>query len=345
MAGEYKIESKFNTAYSMPTRKIVRMLSEDARLSVTEMAKRLSLSRPSVKEKLRRLETDLGMRYTLEVDEQAMGFTSPHLINIKFLKQPNYRKISELLLKSYIPQLALVTSGSYNMIVYANAFSTREYAQWDKSMRILLGDYAAEWKPSEVVHRQLGFFPLRGEAIDRARIEEKYKPMLKLLNNNSRISFQQLSKELGMHFNTVKYNYDKLMSMGYIKRPTVTLPLLKDITFISFFSRYTPVYGYESSSSNARLAFMTDDQNSLVSRYIICAPLIGSDDFFTMGAFDSHEVAYEADIKYHKSLFTKHNLKMRYGDVKEVLFGRLPIRSVDTKKEYATIVWDPKVGD
>ncbi len=344
MAGEYKIESRFNSNYSVPARRIVRMLSENARLSVTEIAKRLGLSRPATKERIRKLEIELGMKYTLEMSEQALGFTSPHLINIKFRKQPDYRKIRELLLSSYIPQLALITSGSYEMIVYANSFTTSEYAHWDKSMRILLGEYGVEWKSSEVVHRQLGFFPIRNEAIDRARIEDKYKPMLKLLNDDSRLSFQQLSKVLGMHFNTVKYNYDKLMSMNYVKRPTVTLPLLKNLTFMSFFASYTPVQGYEAASSNARLAFTTDDANPLISRYIICAPLIGSDDFFTMGVFDSHDVAYEADIQYHRGIFTRHNIRMKYADVKEVLVGRLPIRSIDTKKEYAMITWDPKLG-
>jgi hypothetical protein len=44
------------------------------------------------------------------------------------------------------------------MAVYANALSSREYAHWDKSMQILLSDYGVEWKASEVVHRQLGYF-------------------------------------------------------------------------------------------------------------------------------------------------------------------------------------------
>lgn len=341
MMGAYKIKSQFNTEYSLPTRRIVRMLSENARLSVTEIAKRLGISRPTVKERLRRLEADLGMRYTLEIDELALGLVSPHLINIRFRNEPDYTRIKELMLRSYIPQLALVTSGYYNMIVYANAFSTSEYARWDKSMRILLAEYGAEWRPSEVVHRQLGFFPIRNDTIDRSHMDGKYKLMLKLLNDNSRLSFQQLSKATGMHFNTVKYRYGKLMDMGYVKRPTVTLPMLRKLTFMSFFARYTPVLGYEASSANARLAFTTDDSDSLISRYLICSPLIGNDDFFTLGVFDSRQAAYEADVEYHRNVLANHNVKLRYAEVKEVLFGRLPIRSIDTKKEYATIIWNP----
>lgn len=341
MAGEYEIESRFNKEYSLVSRRIIRMLSQNSRVSITNIAAQMNLSRPTAKLRLASVQKALGIRYTLELDERSMGFASPYLISVKFTKKPDYGKIKELLQRSYIPQIAFSTEGSYDMIIYANAFSTSEYAHWDKGMRILLGEYGANWRPSEVVHRQLGFFPIRNEAIDRARIAEKYKPLLKLLNENSKLSFQSLSKALGMHFNTVKYNYNKLVELGYVKRPTITMDLTKGVSFMTFFSNYTPVNGYESSSATARLAFMSDDDTSLINRYLICAPLIGSYDFFTMGAFDSYNAAYKADILYHKRAFSKHNVKIAYGTVKELILGRLPIRSVDTRAEYNKIVWNP----
>lgn len=341
MTEDYQIESKFNRNYSIVSRKIMRLLSEDSRVSVAEIAKKIALSRPTVKSKLASMQNELGMKYTIELDERALGFTSPHLITVKFKKRPNYSKIKELLLKSYIPQVAFSTNGSYDMIIYANAFSTSEYAHWDKSMRILLGEYGADWKPSEVVHRQLGFFPIRNEAISKAKIDDKYKQLIKNLNMNSRLSFQQLSKSLGIHFNTIKYNYGKLIELGYLKRPTITLNPLKGLSFMTFFSNYTPVQGYENSSANARLAFMSDDDLPLISRYLICAPLIGSHDFFTLGVFDSYNAAYNADVLYHKKMFVKHNIKIAFGEINEVLIGRLPIRSVDTRKEYNKIIWNP----
>ena len=69
----------------------------------------------------------------------------------------------------------------------------------------------------------------------------------------------------------------------------------------------------------------------------MCAPLIGSYDFFTLGAFDDFETAYKNDIQYHKTLFKKQGIKIVYGEVDKVILGSLPIRSVDTKKEYNTL--------
>ena len=42
---------------------------------------------------------------------------------------------------------------------------------------------------------------------------------------------------------------------------------------------------------------------------------------------------------YHKKLFTKYNIRMVYGDINSILIGKLPIRSIDTKKDYKTIIW------
>ena len=342
---QYEIESRFNKSYSIITRRIVRMLSENARLSVTEMSKQLGVSRPTIKEKIRRLESELGMHYTIELDEGMLGLNYPHLIAIRFNKKPDYAKVKELLLKSCIPQVAFSVDGDYNMVIYANALSGGAYAHWDKAMRILLGGYGAVWEPSEVMHRQLGFFPLRNETIERTNLDTKSKEMLKLLNENSRLSFQQLSKRLGMHFNTVKYNFDKLFKQGYIKRTTISMDMVKNISFLTFFANYTPAEGYESSSARARLAVFYDDQDPLISRYLISAPLIGSHDLFALLAFDDKATAYRYNLSYHKSLFVKHGIKMIYGEVKEVVLGRLPIRSMDTRKVFNKIIWSSDLSE
>ena len=86
------------------------------------------------------------------------------------------------------------------------------------------------------------------------------------------------------------------MKLGYIKSFTTTMELPKDVSLMTFFSRYTPYEGYEEASAVARKTFTSDDDAPLVSRYLITAPLIGSYDFFTIGAFDNSDVAYKDDV-------------------------------------------------
>ncbi len=339
MSYEFEVESKFNKKYNLLTRRIVRLLSEDARISVAEIAKKLNISRPTVKDRISRLEKELGMRYTIEIDEQILGLTNPHLIEVKFKKKPSPEKIKEILSDSYIPQVAFSVDGDYDMAIYANAYSGGEYVHWNMAMLVLFSEYGVTWHPSEMAHRHLGFFPLRNEAIDQSDLDENSKKLLICLNDNARLSFQQLSKMLGMHFNTVKYNYDKLIKNGYIKRATITMDLVKGVSFVALFDSYTPTHGFETSSAKARQAIRFDEENPLISRYLISGTLIGSNTLFILSAFDDKTSANKYGLAYHKAMYAKHGVKRVDGEIKELIMGRLPIRSVDIHNEYKTIMW------
>lgn len=331
--------SAFNDKYSITARKVLRAVSEDSRTKITDIAKYLKVSRRTAALKLASMEKELKLRYVLEFDEEKLGLNRPHLILAKFNSKPDYNKIKEILSRSYIPQLAASVSGTYDLLIYANALSGTEYAHWDKSTQTLLAPYKVEWYSSEVAHRQLGFFPMRNELLEKTKIKEKYKRILSILNSNSRISFHDLSKALKMNVNTAVYNFNKIIKLGYIKSFTITMDVPKDITLMTFFSKYTPSEGYENAASIARSAFTSDDDAPLISRYLITAALIGSYDFFTLGAFDDADTAYRNDVLHHKNVFKRYNVHLLYGTVKEVLLGSLPIRSIDTKKDYNTLVW------
>jgi DNA-binding Lrp family transcriptional regulator len=339
MENEYEVESAFNKKYNITTRKIVRLLSEDSRISVSEISKRLGVSRPTVKSKIDKLEKELGIRYTLEIDEKALGLISPHLIEVKFNREPDYEKIRTVLSESYIPQVAFSTQGAYDLVIYANAFSGGEYIHWNMAMLELLSEYGVKWLPSEMAHKHLGFFPLRKEAIEKADIDENSKKLLICLNDDARQSFQEMSRRMGMHASTVKYNFDKLMKQGYIKRATITMDPVKSLSFMTFFDDYTPTKSFEESSAKARKAIMFDEEYPLISRYLVSGPLVGSHTLFVMSVFDSKASAHKYGLDYHKRMYAAHDPKRALGEVKDVILGRLPIRSVDIRKEYKTINW------
>ncbi len=336
---DYEFHSAFNDTYDIQVRKIIRFLSEDARISVSDLSKKVGVSRVTAIKKLKHVEKTFDIRYTLELNEAKLGIDNPHLVMIKFGKKPDYDKIAEILAKSYVPQVAVATKGDYDMIIYAVTPISREYANWDKAMQIALSKYGATWQSSWAVHKQLGYFPVRNELIDQLAIKEKYKNLLKVLNENSRATFQEISKKLGIHFNTVAYTFEKMIKSGYIERATISMAPPKGIVFMSFFSKYSPREGYEESSALARKAFLNDDRFSLVSRYLVCAPLVGSYDFFTLGAFDSYDSALKHDINYHKSVLEKHKVEVKFAYLDKVILGRLPIRSIDAQNEYKLIRW------
>ncbi|MGA3020819.1 MAG: winged helix-turn-helix transcriptional regulator, partial [Candidatus Micrarchaeales archaeon] len=311
------------------------------RISITEMSKALQISRKSVKDRLLKLEKDLGISYVPEFNETKLGFASPHLILARFNSKPDYDEIARLFSKSYIPQL-VVSMSDDSILAYAVSRTSNEYALWDKNMQINLSKYGVDWRTSEVVHRQLGFFPLRNEILERANIPEKYKKIVIALNSNARASHNALAKATEIHFNTLAYNLNKMRNDGYIKRFTISMRQPDFAVLVPLFVKYSPREGYEECAANARKAMMSDDEYSIVSRYLISAPLIGSYDYFTLGAFDDIDVAYKKDVQYHKRTFKKHGIKIVHGKLMRILLGRLPIRSVDTRKEYNLIKWLPE---
>jgi len=65
-------------------RQILGVLSEDARISLKELAGRVGLSSPSVSERLRRLEEKGVIRgFTVDIDPAALGYTLQAIVRIR----------------------------------------------------------------------------------------------------------------------------------------------------------------------------------------------------------------------------------------------------------------------
>ncbi len=341
----YEFHSEFNDRYTTPTRRMVRMLSENSRATISEIADAEELSRRTIKERLANMEKALDIRYTIEFNEEALGLTVPHMVVVDLERKPDYEYVKKLLLKSPIPQLAFTIKGRNQIFIYAVGTTHKEYAHWDNALSVLLSEYGINWHSSEVMPRQLGFVPLRTELIDRLSVDEKYKPLLKMLNENSRATFRQMSDKLGMHFNTMVYNFRGLRKSDYIRRFTLTMAPQPNMYTMAFWVKYSPRKDLEKSAAKLRRAFMSDDKYSIASRYILCAPLIGSYDHFGIGVFDSYREAQEHLVQYHKQSLGPHLSRIFYGEVDKMLIGRLPMRSIDTKADYRVINWTAEMED
>ncbi len=63
---------------------ILKLLSEDARMPVSELSRRIGLSGPSTAERIRRLEDKhVISRFTLELDLAALGYPLQAIVRIK----------------------------------------------------------------------------------------------------------------------------------------------------------------------------------------------------------------------------------------------------------------------
>ena len=65
-------------------RLIIRLLSDNARMPVSELSKQVGLSGPSTSERIRRLEhNDIISRFTVELDLAALGYPLQAIVRIK----------------------------------------------------------------------------------------------------------------------------------------------------------------------------------------------------------------------------------------------------------------------
>ena len=65
-------------------RLLIKLLSRDARMPVSELSKRVGLSGPATSERMRRLEAGgIITRFTLEIDLVALGYPLQAIVRIK----------------------------------------------------------------------------------------------------------------------------------------------------------------------------------------------------------------------------------------------------------------------
>lgn len=65
-------------------RLLIKLLSRDARMPVSELSKRVGLSSPATSERMRRLEASgIITRFTLEIDLVALGYPLQAIVRIK----------------------------------------------------------------------------------------------------------------------------------------------------------------------------------------------------------------------------------------------------------------------
>lgn len=339
---ERELESRFNKRYNPITRRIARELSENSRVAVADMSGKLGISRSTISHWLKRAEAAFGIRYTLDLNEVRLGFDNPHLVLVRFGRRPDFHKIGQILDASLPVQFAARTKGDFDLLIYANTRSKIGYMNWDRRLRReLLVKYGGEWNTSDISFRSLGYLPLRSSAIASSNMPANHKRMLTMLNDNSRVSFVELSNALGMDYSSTVYLFKKLLKLGYINRFTITMDQPKDICLMSMVSRFIPTSDYAGIGGLVRRFYTADDKDSLISRYLMAMPLVGSYDFFTLGAFDNGNKAYDNNVLAYKREFKRYNkIDIRYAEITKVLVGRLPLRSIDATKEFKSIPVD-----
>ncbi|MDE1832799.1 MAG: Lrp/AsnC family transcriptional regulator [Candidatus Micrarchaeota archaeon] len=331
--------------YSFKEKEIVRELSKNSRATITDLARVAKCSRITAKRALDALEKRLDIRYTLEVNEESMGATERHILTIKFTRRPDSALLKKFFSKDATVHAAYLAQGDYDLIIYARTSDPISYIKWETRLASELSDYGPVIRPSEFVLAQFGYMPLTESFVDsinpRIKLTEKDRELLRLLNRNSRMSYEELSQRTGLNDETVRYRIFRLKRSGIIKRFTIAVQHPINDYVLSFFVNYKFNKTTKERSSMARAQYLKPDGVTyIMSQYQMLAPITGSYRFFVMALYSSEREALEKAIRPHIEIFRKENVEISRARITEAIKGILPFRNLNMAENYITINWE-----
>ncbi|MDE1834008.1 MAG: AsnC family transcriptional regulator [Candidatus Micrarchaeota archaeon] len=332
--------------YSYVKRAMLRELSEDSRISVTKLAKKLGCSRTTVINNLKTMEKEFGIRYTIEFNKKPLGIAHNQILAIKFGVKPKPQELEEIFKDDDMLRLAAVTEGDFDLLINMVSQSNEEYIYWGLRTTLKLLKYRPTIKPSFIAMSHTGYIPLTNATLKRfisnnKALDRLDRELLLQLNGDARLSHVALAKKLGSSVETIRYRFRKLSKSGLVKRYTITLDVPQSGYTTAFFMNYEFAPGIMSRSEKAREYYIgLDDKLPFINSFQFLALCSGSFLLFGLGHFDNEGSAIKNTIIAHKEIYKENNPTLSTGRIVKVIKGDVPIRNIDLAKDYNSVNWD-----
>lgn len=221
---------------------ILTALSMNSRIPYSALSKLTGLTQGSLPYRIRKLEERFGIRYSVHLYMQNLGFFA-FFIFVKFNDKNalvDIDGLEKVLEGNPRVQLAMLTKGAYDLVIYCLAednrilIDIRNYLRDSKP----LVNINSSWYISPALD-SYGYIPLQDSFFDVLkekvwhRTKEKPRPsgfdlrlreyaLLRELNNNSTISFSEIDRKYGLTPGSAKAAYEKLKkNQAVIIRPTI----------------------------------------------------------------------------------------------------------------------------
>ncbi len=317
----------------------MRELCTDARIPTDHIARKIGHSRDMVRRRITFLEREFGLRYVLELDEVALGLNFPTLIRAKLRRIPDKKWLSDLLSNTTPVQFAALGKGDYDLLICFTATDRIDYLRWTNMLRGQLKDYVSEWKAALPILYRVGFFALREPVLKTLNLPEPQKSLLLALQSNARASFSELSERLKISESTVRYQVNKLLKSGFVKRATALVQNPPSEVQMAIFGDYTFPENFEERNQRARKLVFRDDESMPVNRINVMAELSGAADSFLFGSFPNIHAAHEY-LRMREEVFGgPEAVPMQNCVFSEKLAGLWPLRNMDLAKAYDRTSW------
>lgn len=115
--------------------KIIKLLKEDSRISISELSKQVNLSRPSIQDRIQKLiDNDVISGFTIINKPQKMGYKIAYFVMISEIKIPVEKLIAMLQAHNKVIEIYCV-SGKVNYLIKAVAIDIEDMHAFLKELR------------------------------------------------------------------------------------------------------------------------------------------------------------------------------------------------------------------
>jgi len=306
---------------------LLKALYNNSRLSLRELAAQHGVSHHVVSYMLKRLEREYGIVYTLDLDENKMGFANGRIVTIKFKNKPDIEIIKEKLINDPFVQDLYLADGDFDLIMYVSGITEEEFKVWQWHFRQYFNKYMPLLRTSTLTAKYAGFMSLRNKAImNSPNLSEFEKKVLAILNENSREKISEIAKKVKVKdLDKVIYVIKKLKERGIIKRFTaITTKPGKGIVQ-AFGTVVNPSNNHLNYVINFYNEVVNEEKHQLASDYILITDTLGYFDGFNIASFDRGEDAEKRGAEMYKKIFADEILLLEKGIITDTLAGYLPL--------------------
>ena len=207
-------------------KKILMILSMNARASLSFIGKKIGLTPAAVYNRVKQLEKIYHINYTIELNLDKLGYNEL-IVFVKFLnKKPTADDIKKATINVPNVQLVATLNGKYDLLIYLLAKGNENISTIVNLIRDndRLSTYQTEWYIS-YFYGHYNFVVLRDEFIDvlKNELKEREYYLLKEFNTNSNTTFTDIDKKYGLEKGRTDYAYYGLKGSGVLKRSTINI--------------------------------------------------------------------------------------------------------------------------
>lgn len=213
--------------------KILMELTLNSRIPLNRLAKKVGISREVATYRLNKLikEKIINGFYTI-IDAEAIGFSRyGFLIQLKGISEKEEKELIDYLVKHDFTSYLGPNIGKWNLCFDIFAKDIQHLQKIIKEILDKAGKHLETYSIISLGER-LESFPIKifgskkeieYKKSKETKLDKKDLEILRILSNNSRIEYKEISKKLNMTANAIKYRIKNLEKTGIIKGYTISV--------------------------------------------------------------------------------------------------------------------------